>query len=82
VLVLDGVMSAVDACTEEMMVGVLETEFTDHTVISVAHRLNTVRGSDRVVVLEDGYLVEEGPPEELMRKDGGRFRALWGEAHG
>ena len=44
-------------------------------VITVAHRLSTAREADRVVVLEEGQMVEEGSPEELIRR-GGRFAAL------
>ena len=43
--------------------------------ITVAHRLSTAREADRVVVMQDGRIVEEGPPEELIRR-GGRFAAL------
>ena len=77
VLVLDEAMSAVDQQTEELMVKVLEEEFSRHTVISVVHRLNTVRKFDSIVLLDKGVAVEVGPPEELLKKDGGRFRALW-----
>src|SRR5437879_1404415 len=43
----------------------------------VAHRLSTIRHADRVVVLDDGALLEEGPPAELLRRDGGPFARLW-----
>lgn len=77
VLVLDEAMGAVDGQTESVMVRVLETEFAQHTVISVAHRLNTVRKFDRVVVLDKGRVVEVGEPNALLDKVDGRFRALW-----
>ncbi len=44
-------------------------------VLTVAHRLVTARAADRVIVLDAGRVVEEGPPEELIRR-GGRFAAL------
>jgi ATP-binding cassette subfamily B protein len=44
-------------------------------VLTVAHRLSTAREADRVVVLEAGQIVEQGQPEELIRR-GGRFAAL------
>ena len=40
------------------------------TVIAIAHRLSTVRGSDRIVVLHDGKVVEDGSPDSLMRRSG------------
>ncbi|UNI24672.1 hypothetical protein JDV02_010402 [Purpureocillium takamizusanense] len=77
VLVLDEAMSAVDGHTEQVMVRVLEGAFARHTVVSVAHRLNTVRKFDRVVVLEAGRVVEVGEPERLLDIPDGRLRALW-----
>jgi ATP-binding cassette, subfamily B, multidrug efflux pump len=44
-------------------------------VLTVAHRLATAQDADRVLVMEAGQIVEEGPPEELIRR-GGRFAAL------
>ena len=40
------------------------------TVIAIAHRFSTVRSFDRVVVLQDGHVVEDGPPDTLMRREG------------
>ncbi|KAJ6439410.1 ABC multidrug transporter [Purpureocillium lavendulum] len=77
VLVLDEAMSAVDGHTEQVMVRVLESEFAEHTVVSVAHRLNTVRNFDTVVVLEGARVVEVGQPEALLEKPDGKLRALW-----
>jgi ATP-binding cassette subfamily B protein len=47
------------------------------TSFVVAHRLSTLRHADLVLVLDQGRLVESGPPEELLGRDEGRFRALW-----
>lgn len=69
-------MISVDQATEEMARKVIEKHFKDHTVLSIAHRLDTVVDFDRVVVLEKGCVVEVGPPRELLQA-GGRFRALW-----
>lgn len=77
ILVLDEAMSAVDQKTEALMVKVLETEFVNHTIISVVHRLNTVRDFDTIVLLDRGSVVETGAPNELLEKEGGKFRALW-----
>jgi ABC-type multidrug transport system fused ATPase/permease subunit len=77
ILVLDEAMSAVDQKTEELMVRILEEQFSDHTIISVVHRLNTITEFDTILLLDRGEVVEAGPPSELLEKEGGRFRALW-----
>ena len=46
------------------------------TIVAVAHRLSTIAGFDRIVVLEDGRIVEDGSPDALLRS-GGSFARLW-----
>ncbi len=65
-LVLDEATSALDVQSEEEIRRALRELMRDRTVISVAHRLSTVRHFDRVVVLQCGKIVEDGPPEELL----------------
>ena len=77
ILILDEAMSAVDEHTEEVMVKIIETEFVNHTVLSVVHRLHTVLQFDQIVLLDKGRVVEVGPPTELLRREGGKFRALF-----
>jgi ATP-binding cassette subfamily C (CFTR/MRP) protein 1 len=77
ILVLDEATSSVDKQTDVVMRKIIEEEFTEHTVISVAHRLSSLNWCDRVVVLDKGKIVEVGRPEELMKIDGGWWRALW-----
>lgn len=77
VLVLDEAMSAVDGHTEKIMVEVLDKEFATHTIVSVVHRLNTIRDYDLVVVMDKGKTAEMGVPKELLEQEGSRFRALW-----
>jgi ATP-binding cassette, subfamily C (CFTR/MRP), member 1 len=55
----------------------IHDEFRDHTVISIAHRLETIAGFDRVVVLEKGCVVEVGQPQELLKSVKSKFRDLW-----
>ncbi len=45
-------------------------------MVAVAHRLSTLSSFDRIIVLRDGRIVEDGPPQEL-RSRGGEFDALW-----
>lgn len=70
ILVLDEATSSVDTETEQTMVGVIEREFADYTILAVAHRLESVRGFDKVLVLEGGVLVRAGIPAELISSTG------------
>ncbi|KAJ4864305.1 ABC transporter domain-containing protein [Trichoderma breve] len=70
IVILDEAMSAVDHHTEELMIKALETEFNEHTIVSIVHRLNTVRKFDALVVLDQGKIVEMGIPGELITESG------------
>lgn len=71
---------SVDSETEEAVRKVIETEFKEHTVISIAHRLDSVMRYDRVVVLDKGRVAEVGQPQQLLEV-GGQFRDLWEASH-
>ena len=77
VVVLDEAMSAVDEQTAKVMQQALKREFEHHTVISVVHKLDTVRDFDKVIVMDRGEVVESGEPGELLEKEGGWFRKMW-----
>ena len=71
ILVLDEATAAVDVQTDAMLQETLRGPlFSNRTIITVAHRINTVLDSDRVVVLERGEVAEFGPPQELIQKRG------------
>jgi ATP-binding cassette subfamily B protein len=70
VLVLDEATSALDSDSEEAIRQAMARLMQGRTVIAAAHRLSTVRSFDRIVVLEQGRIVEEGPPEELIQGNG------------
>lgn len=74
-LLLDEATSALDSESEEAIRKALEQLMQGRTVITIAHRLSTVRNFDRIVVLEDGQVVEDGAPGSLIRRDG-RYRRL------
>ena len=80
VVLLDEATSSVDAGTDRVVQAVLRAEFHGHTIVSVAHRLETVMDADQVVVLDQGQVVEVGEPGLLLRgEDGiGAFRNLAG----
>ena len=75
ILVLDEATAAVDVQTDVMLQTTLRSPlFANRTIITVAHRINTIMDSDRVVVLEKGEVVEFDTPTELIKKKG----VFWG----
>ncbi len=79
ILLLDEATSALDIESEEAIRDALGRLMRGRTVIAVAHRLSTLRSFDRIVVLEDGYVVQDGPPDHLMRRDGPYRRLVLSE---
>ncbi|CAI7592888.1 unnamed protein product [Penicillium discolor] len=77
VVVLDEVSSSVDIQTDGIMQAIIRDEFQGCTIISVAHRLNTIVDFDRVVVLHEGRVVESGKPQELLAQSESRFKKLY-----
>ncbi|OHU98482.1 ABC transporter ATP-binding protein [Mycobacterium talmoniae] len=76
VLILDEATSSLDIPSERQVQRALRTVLADRTAVVIAHRLSTVQGADRVLVLERGRIVEDGPPAELIARPGGRYAAL------
>jgi ABC-type multidrug transport system fused ATPase/permease subunit len=76
ILVLDEPTSQVDAASEAALVDALDRAGEGRTVLVVAHRLSTVRGADQVLVLAEGRIVEQGPPDALGSIDSYYARAL------
>ncbi len=70
ILILDEATSSVDSETEQWIQEGLERLLAGRTSLTVAHRLSTIRGADRILVMHHGELVEEGRHEELLRSDG------------
>ena len=66
ILILDEATSSIDSYTELLVQKALKTILKGRTAIVIAHRLSTVRGADRIVVLDNGEVVEEGNHKELM----------------
>ena len=76
ILVLDEATASVDTETERIIQSSLTRLTENRTSLSIAHRLSTLRDVDRIIVLENGRLVEEGTHEELMAKPEGEYYKL------
>ena len=77
VLILDEATSSVDAYTEVLIQKALGTLLSGRTAFIIAHRLSTLRQVDYIIALEQGRVVEQGTPEDLLRREGGVYRALY-----
>ena len=75
VLILDEATSSLDMPSERAVQRALRTILAERTALIIAHRLSTVEIADRVLVMEDGRVVEDGAPAELVGGDG-RFAGL------
>ncbi|KAJ2779128.1 ATP-binding cassette glutathione S-conjugate transporter ycf1 [Coemansia javaensis] len=75
VIVLDEATANVDLATDREMQRIIRSEFKDHTVLTIAHRLETIMDCDRIVVMDRGRIAEVGPPQDLIDA-GGHFAEL------
>ena len=76
VLILDEATSSLDIPSERLVQRALRTLLADRTAVIIAHRLSTVEIADRVLVVDDGRIVEDGSPRQLIQDAGGRYAAL------
>jgi ABC-type multidrug transport system fused ATPase/permease subunit len=73
ILILDEATSSVDTQTEQIIQRALVTLFRGRTSFVIAHRLSTITNADRIVVIHDGQIVEQGTHEELLARQGMYF---------
>ncbi|KAL6447243.1 hypothetical protein ACFW04_001485 [Cataglyphis niger] len=76
VLILDEATAAVDLETDDLIQTTIRQEFKNCTVLTIAHRLNTILDSDRVIVLDKGLIVEYDSPEVLLRNSSSSFYSM------
>ncbi len=77
ILILDEATSALDSESEIMVQNAIENLMKNKTVIAIAHRLSTLRAMDRIIVLENGKITEDGTPQTLLKKKNGTFKHLF-----
>ncbi|KAJ1662282.1 Canalicular multispecific organic anion transporter 1 [Coemansia sp. RSA 25] len=70
IVVLDEATANIDLEADRAVQAMIRKEFSDCTVLTIAHRLETIMSSDRIIVMDKGTIVEMGPPQELLAKDG------------
>ena len=70
ILILDEPTAALDAESEELVIEALERLMQGRTVITIAHRLSTLRAADKIIVIKDGVVAENGSHEQLLARDG------------
>lgn len=77
ILILDEATSSLDSESEQLIQRAVERLLKGRTAIVIAHRLSTVRALDRILVFDQGRIVEDGPHGELMGRPNGRYRHLF-----
>jgi len=81
ILVLDEATSALDSESERLIQAALRELMKGRTTVVIAHRLSTIQKMDRIIVLEDGRIIEEGSHTQLLRKKG-TYATLWAHQSG
>ena len=77
VLILDEATSSLDSESEHFIQDALKNLMKDKTVIVIAHRLSTIMQMDRIIVLENGKITEQGKHNELLKMEQGTYQKLW-----
>ena len=81
ILILDEATSALDSESEHEIQKALHTLMAGKTVVAIAHRLSTLREMDRIIVMDNGRIIEDGSHEALLAS-GGHYASLWNHQAG
>jgi ATP-binding cassette subfamily B protein len=77
ILILDEATSSLDSYSESLIQDALDNLMRGRTTVVIAHRLSTIRKMDRILVMENGRIIEEGSHKELVKHDKGIYKKLW-----
>lgn len=77
ILILDEATSSLDSYSELLIQDAIDKLMEKKTVIVIAHRLSTIHKMDRIIVIDEGRVIEQGTHEELLKKSKGRYKKLW-----
>lgn len=80
ILILDEATAAVDLETDDLIQRTIKSEFNDCTVLTIAHRLNTIMDSDRVILLDKGSIAEFDSPTNLLSRPNSIFYSMCKDA--
>ncbi|XP_060936365.1 ATP-binding cassette sub-family C member 9 [Limanda limanda] len=76
ILIMDEATASIDMATENILQKVVMTAFADRTVVTIAHRVQTILTADLVIVMKRGNILEYDKPETLLEKEGGMFASF------
>lgn len=74
---MDEATASVDGTTDDLIQLMIRTKFVDCTVLTIAHRLNTIMDSSKILVMDAGTVAEYDSPEALLALPQGKFKSLW-----
>ncbi|XP_078344990.1 ATP-binding cassette sub-family C member 4-like [Oculina patagonica] len=77
VVIFDEAMASMDLEADQLIQGILKKELRNRTMLTIAHRLDSILDYDKIVVIDEGQIVEFGSPESLLRKKDGKFYCLY-----
>ena len=75
-MLIDEATANIDVRNDQIIQKVIAEKFKESTVLTIAHRLSTLQNSDKIMVMEQGKLVEYGSPSELENKSGGVYAEM------
>jgi ABC-type multidrug transport system fused ATPase/permease subunit len=81
IIVLDEATASIDSATDQLIQQTVRTQFHNCTVLTIAHRIDTILDYDRILVMDKGEVVEYDTPQILLGRDSGVFKSLVDKMH-